>query len=196
MEEAKALFSCSVLQETSLFSVMNFLIEAQGRGWSRFDTFLNITGFSTVVSATKNASVSCYSIMTLLLLCVGFGIRVWCKHVSVWVCSWSSQSRRVGVFYYSHLVLSFSLNQKLASLTGLDSQQALGSACFCSPVLRYRHIQSCLGFQVAAWDMNSGSYACKVGKCSSQLINFPNLQLLYFYTFTFILFNNDYIIIT
>lgn len=112
MGEAKALFYCSVLYGDFPFlnGEMNFLIEAQGRGWSRLDTFTNITGFLTVVSATKNASVSCYSIITLLSLCVGFGISAWCKHVSVWMCTWSSQSRRGDVFYYSHLVLSFSLN--------------------------------------------------------------------------------------
>lgn len=85
MGEAKALFSCSVVYGDFPFlnGEMNFLIEAQGRGWSRLDTFINITGFLTIVSATKHAGVSCYSIITLISLCVGFGIRAWCKHVSI-----------------------------------------------------------------------------------------------------------------
>lgn len=57
---------------------MNFLIEVQGRGWSRLDTLIIILQFQTVVSATKNTSVSCYYVTTLLLLCVGFGICVVC----------------------------------------------------------------------------------------------------------------------
>lgn len=57
---------------------MNFLIEVQGRGWSRLDTLIIILQFQTVVSATKNTSVSCYYVTTLLLLCVVFGICVVC----------------------------------------------------------------------------------------------------------------------